>query len=999
MTRAFSPTGASVGRASWADPALVACVVVLLAEAGLGAAPVYHESYDLVQINPSAIHALYQALCDDANRSLALSIEARHGEAIEAAQAFKEFVVQLSAFRDEIANKGLEAIILQEAYSTAPLAALSKSCQSAVEDHGALNESLTQVLDATGPSAGSWIWMLRAESHLGDMNASVSELESSVQSLPSFIDREHLLQRLAELRALLALYSSMLTDLEAGPPILLTLGLDRHTAYLGEDLQAWGVLSSGGDGVAGVEVLILNPSAVVSRGVTGLDGAYRATIHIPLLASEGMMQFRSRATFQGIQVESDASTVQILRIPTAVTLAASDDAVPPRGTVMLSGLLTDHYGRGIAGEEVTVQSGDGREWSTTTARGGHYSLSLTGPSDVDFVSLEARFAGNQMFQACSSAWVTIRIVQIPPPKAGTRLWLSANVTQVRPGQGVEFWGRLTAGEEIPLANQTVSLSFIGWHAATTDADGRYALRLTLPIDCPPGNYPAQAAYQSRLADLSSSVSNIVIITVLGGEADGYRVQTALDLLAQPDQLLPGGNLTFRGALFVAGGLGLPGEKVRIGFLSTVSTVQTSADGSFSDLWQVRGGLAPGIYPARAYFDSSPASNYSACSSNVVYVTVTGGTRMGTSLTLRSSDAETDLGQTLSLSGRLQDEWGRGVPGREVLIESEGSVTWARVRTDDEGYYLAWVIPPSAGTHLVHSTFRGDGFHLPCTSPPVSIDVLPPASGTEPLATQITVRAPPRIKAGDRLSITGVLSDTRGSGLHGKTVLILWDGLPAWSSMTEPEGSFGLNPLMSKDETGAHRLVAVFEPDGRIYSGSRSHEIRVEVWAPGVLWIPIMLSLVAIGMIVAGLAFARGVRPRMTQRHGAGSAEASLESVAEPAPGPMTPGHRAAGRTRRGPRTLQGMVGRGGQALLKAYAELVELISRVLLTDLADKTHTEILSLAGAGDMGQRVLERLRTVTQIYEKAAFSGHVTELAEEREFYRALGAIRSSLQEEGG
>ncbi len=696
MTHTFLPKDASGGRARWANPALLACLLVLLAKTALGAAPVYHENYDLVQTNPTAIHALYQALCDDANRSLAKSIEARHEEAIEAAEALKGFVVQLGAFRDDIANRGLDAIILLETYSTVPLVALSKSCQSVAESHRALNESLTQALNATGPSVDARIRILVAEKHLADMNVSVWELESSVRSLPPFIHYEHLLERLAELRALLAIYSAMLGDLEPAPAILLT---------------------------------------------------------------------------------------------------------------------------------------------------------------------------------------------------------------------------------------------------------------------------------------------------------------ALELLAQPDQLLPGENVTFRGALFVAGGAGLPGENVHIEFLSTVSTVQTSAEGAFQAVWPIPGTLAPGIYPARAYFDPPPASNYSPCSSNVVYVTVIGGARMRTSLTLRASHAEAGLGQTLSLSGRLQDEWGRGVPGREVLVESDGSAIRTLVQTDDEGYYLARVTPSSAGTYAVHSAFRGDGFYLPCTSPPVSIHVLPPAQGTEPLATRITIMAPPRTKAGDTLSITGILMDMAGIGLPGRTVLVLWDGLPKWSTTTDHEGSFSLNPLMSKDETGLHRLMAAFEPDDRTYSGSRSREIQVEVWAAGVLWIPIMLSVAAIGMILAGLAFARGVRPHIVQRHGGRPGGTTLESPAESMPEPVTPASHGAASTHRRPRTLQGMVSRGGEALLRAYAELVELISRVLLIDLANKTHTEILSLARVKGMKQSILEPLRTATEIYEKAAFSGRRTEPAEQREFYRALGAVRSSLQGAGG
>ena len=964
--------------------------------------PIRHVNYDLASKDPTAVESLYQQLTEWINTSLAYCSEEQFSNASEELDSYSKFVLEVSLFREDIASRGIDAVILQPEYSTEALSRLGQATRSTIDDVEGANQSLSlaRLARERGHLADLWVETLRARSYLRGLQGDLDRLESSIRGLPDFIDRADLTLRVLGLRGVLDRYNAMLAELQQGlsGPIEISFELDRTEAVLGEDLAASGTLTVAGKPFPGVDILIQTNGTTLAHNITSADGRYAARVHISLFTPPGVLELRALAVLESANISSRPIRVAVSKIPTYITFVPYSSRVAPGDAFSVGGLLLDYRGRGLAGRSVILQTGTGQRFSTTTAEHGEYSFSITAPPMEGSLSLRASFLGSDVYRGCKSPWINVLVTSQPGPyPVSTNLSTVVNATQATSGQVIGFEGRLVGEKVGPLTNQTVEFHFIGQTVnVSTGNAGAFNVSFRIPEFLPPGQYPAQAVFRSPTpSSLSSSASNITTITVLGPQGRNGTA-TTIELSARPTVVRAGEKVRFDGLLRGQDGQGIPGQEVEILFLSEMRRTTTDRDGSFTVGWTIPYAVDPGTHSARAIFNPPNASDLLPSSSNKVYVTILGRERSPTSIDIYLSPNPLALGQTLRVWGRLVDLWGGGLANKTIRIVSPNLTTVTGVKTRDDGSYSANITVSLVGRLVLQSRFEGDSLYKPSTSQQAWIDVV--AERTEPLATKLTLKGPAKASVLQPIHLSGRLTDSVGRGIAGKNVTIVWDAVPLLVVVTEQDGGFSASTKAPLASPGIHRVFAIFSSGDGKYLSSQSDELVIRLYASIGPWREIGIGTAAIVAMLGGIAVARGRTPsfsreRVPQKKAIRTVERPRIQEAVPTaavePHPET-------ATRRSILDNLPPELKGRELILRLYRWMLDFLARTYSFDPTSMTHTEILASLLSRGLTPQGATAARSLTRIYEKAAYSGEESTGADEEQFVHAVELLHSIIME---
>ena len=190
--------------------------VLLVATTTPAAGPRYHVKLEEVVRDSAVIEVLYQALADEVNLSLALSMLGRFQDASDRISEYRDFILELSNFQIDLRSRGLfDAVILEPVYSSAEWSQLGYSSDRVIVTHEALNR-IAVVLNVSqyGNDLDLWINILMARTHLTEFESGIGDLKSAVSDLPVFIDRNDLNARIEQLEEKLSYYDDLINGLE-----------------------------------------------------------------------------------------------------------------------------------------------------------------------------------------------------------------------------------------------------------------------------------------------------------------------------------------------------------------------------------------------------------------------------------------------------------------------------------------------------------------------------------------------------------------------------------------------------------------------------------------------------------------------------------------------------------------------------------------------------------------------------------------------------------------
>ena len=965
----------------------------LLLPASVCSNPIHHLDYaSLTDVDNTTVIALFQALTDDINISLSHAIEEDFVAAQGGIAVYREFVNELSAFRSEMGSRDLDAVILRDTFSTGPLASLGQGVEDVISGQAEVLESIQLLSDET-EEGEFWLEALKAEHRIDRFDSVIDIYSSTLGTLPAYIDPTQLEYRATDLRQVCEGYADRLSDIEAGEvtSIQINASVDRGSVLLGGDFSVSGTFYSGDRPMPGFEVLVVNGSTVLQRNVTRVDGSFVASIHIPTSSPAGPMKVRAVARFEGAEVRSEGLSVEVLKIPTEICLSAPRDVIPPGQDIDIWGSLVDPVGRSVPGVPISVHSSSGESWERRTDQGGAFSLRYAPIAEGSF-SMRASFAGNRMYSDSTSPWLNMSVVDGSEPAGNeTRLTLASNATMFTPGETVEFRGQLTTEGGAPISHRQIEVDFLGNRTSiSADSDGRYRTTVSIPDSTTPGFYAAHAIFLPRDSGLSWARSTTLVIRVESNLNRDGRLPTEIELSVTPTLLSAGESLYFNGRLTTLAGQPIPNTQVRLAFLARARTALTGDDGSFNLNWQTGANLSTGTYPARATFTSEIELDLSSSNSNRVFVTVIGGDEVRTNLNIRSSSLRVEPGGTAYITGRLYDDWGRGVPDGDLTIRSPNLTAELTVSTLSEGRYsLAIAMPEGEGRFFVSSHYDGGPRHLPCSSRSVVIDVREAPKG--PWNTTIILNVPDTVSAGASMPLIGMLLAEGDLPLPSRNVTILWEGLPAWSSTTDQDGAFRIEAQIDAEATGTHAVEAVYTSSDRDFLSSRSSTHLVQVQPRGQDTNKAAVAVVALSLLAVGLAIARSIIPR-ARISGIGSSGEQAEARDGDRATPVSGREIEAGIP--GPTASEKGDERPQEDPIESFAALVKLISRSLNLDLRGKTHTEIVELLVSEGVSSEAEDATIVVSRIYEKAAFSGREVDESELDSFRRSIEALQTEL-----
>ena len=1000
-------------------------LLVLTGVIVLAAGPVRHIRLEEAVEDNATLLSFYQALADEVNSSLTYPIQEDFEEALRTLGDYRSLVLQLTLFRQDLASRSIDALILGTPYDTDPWAGLGRRSQSVIESQQELRQTIDRAYNASrrGDQAQLWIQVITAQAEVQVFNSTITELTTGIQSLPPYIDVRDLERRLLDLWGIWAMYGDMIAQLVRQVPVTFALSLetDRTSVYLGEDLKATGSLMAGSHPIPGIRIAIRNGNQTLAENITTATGSYQATIHIPLTHPAGEMTIRAEADLFGTRVASRGKTIVVERIPTTTTLSTPSPTLPTSSKITLHGVLLDHKARGLDGAQITLHTQDTQDtqdaqdtrstqeseiknWSTTTETGGTFRFESQAPPIEATISYMARFNGSPIHQPSESQWVTIRTSSgEAETETPTRLLLDSNTSSVNLGGAIRFHGNLSTIHGKALAHRSITLNFLGQGIPTiTDSAGAYGIDLRIPETALPGTYPAQSFYQpAQGSNETASSSNIVLITIPPDKTHPGLNQTVLDLQAVPSLIMAGQDVQFQGTLQTIGGLPIPEAEILIRFLDTTRDTTTRIDGAFALIWPTNPQTGSGTYPAQAFFTPLPETNLSAARSNLAYVTILAGEklpdRLHTNIEIAASTYTAAPGQEVTISGTLYDDWGNGIPARPIMLESPNFTATTHLNTSQQGTYSQTTAMPGAeGVFQVRSAFPGDARYLPAHSSLLTVNISQ-EHGEKALGTQLTISVPDKARSGATMSIWGMLCDETGRTLDDKEVTVRWDGQDEWNAATNASGIY-LCTVQVPEEPGEHTVQAIFSSDDERYSSCQSAAKTVLVWMPTASVYLTVLILSAIPLVALALAFARGTRLRTRSmgpsdaRPAMRTASEEIQRTAQPAPSPGVDGEPIE-------RSLQAP---GAQPLfserdraLRAYDGLVELAARSLSMNLSSKTHTQILYLLLAVLGSPSLRDGAALVTDLYEKAAYSASMPGPGELEQYYALLETLGRALE----
>ncbi len=173
----------------------------------------------------------------------------------------------------------------------------------------------------------------------------------------------------------------------------------------------------------------------------------------------------------------------------------------------------------------------------------------------------------------------------------------------------------------------------------------------------------------------------------------------------------------------------------------------------------------------------------------------------------SGPAEVALNTAAVFEGRLIEDAGRGVAGRELSVTFDGN-TASSVTTDQAGRFTFSESFSRLGQHWVEVEIQGEEFLLDNTAR-LEFEVVRP--------TEIEIHAPASVVIGEEFLATGQLRGSDGLALSGKRLGVRVGRGPEQSVTTDREGRFEVAGMVSTE--GEFVVSARFRGEGSVLASS------------------------------------------------------------------------------------------------------------------------------------------------------------------------------------
>ncbi|WP_407415828.1 hypothetical protein [Methanobrevibacter sp.] len=514
-------------------------------------------------------------------------------------------------------------------------------------------------------------------------------------------------------------------------------------------------------GGSGVEVTFRNRNNTLGTGTTNSSGIamYNYTPN-----SVGEYIFKGVITADAIS--SDNLSVNVVKKPTTITLAADHNAVVPGSNITISGTLK--FGTtALSNKTVSLVTSDGDTFSLTTDSNGAFSKILSYNGDKQ-LTVSASYAGDGTYTNVDSEFIVVRWINTPGTvtlasnsnsvKVGDTVTLTATVLNTLDsacsGFDVKFYnGNLLLGTEPTNANGVATFDYV----LSTDDD------LSLTAKC------------------EEVTSSAVSVTV-------SKYETALTCGVSNSNVNVGANITVSGRL-TAGGSGVASKQIKIYHGSSfITTVNTDSSGNYSTSINCN---CMGTWLINAVFSGD--NEYESKTSSSNYVSING---YASSITCNVNNSEITPNDSVTVYGTVS------VGNANIYIYKNNTYVTS-ARADSSGNYSTTISGLGIGSYTIKAQYNGSCTYYSSNS---SVNV---TVKNQPTLT-CTLTPPSSIYVDTTLIISGNLS----AGAN-KTVKIQNGSAVLYTLTTDSNGDYSQS--VNCTTTGIFHYKAVFDGDNDNYS--------------------------------------------------------------------------------------------------------------------------------------------------------------------------------------
>ncbi len=660
-----------------------------------------------------------------------------------------------------------------------------------------------QYIVDVSPTDGSYNLQLTAPGTVGDYTITVTYYDDNQQPLVS-----------KELS--LIVVNELETELE--------VNTDAPTYNPGDTIVITGTLTSEGDPLEDQEVIIYIGEDEVGRDTTNSTGGFTLTI-TPSSDDYSSIQLGSnnvRAVFEGSvgYLESDGRTYFTFeQVATYITIdyTLNDHEIVGQqfdATIQ----LFDENDQPIPGKTIKVTIDGNTEEYTTTEDGIKISYTITS-ADNEFILVE--FAGDDKYIA------SYNTTYFNVDKRNTTLKLDKTIFWGYAGRTIEITGTLFDEENQPVSGVSLSLTVDGesvTYTTTTLENGNFVF-----------NYVPSTVLDAVDLQVSFSGNDIYKGCSINGYVDAEIVGTTLELDFIDEQYI---NKTFTvtGTLTNEFDEALVGETVVISVGDVSYNAIVQENGSYSV--DVVAPSTSGTIRITATYDGKGIYQ------DGYYYRDVGIDVLTTQIEFDQVETTPYVGDTITISGRLTDRYGNGVPSALVSFDVDMDST-KTATTDNQGYFSFELVVPITGINTIDAYYEGmtslyrDGTgHLEFEA--------------NHLGTDINVDGFVVVTIGEIAVLNGTLVDQHGDGIVGEIVHIYIDDEYVGNATTEEDGLFSYS-FTPEAVTDLSTITVKFDSNDRYVESSTISALIVEPLGVNVT-VDVNNTMINSSVVIAGTLF-------------------------------------------------------------------------------------------------------------------------------------------------
>ena len=439
----------------------------------------------------------------------------------------------------------------------------------------------------------------------------------------------------------------------------------------------------------------------------------------------------------------------------------------------ISGVLTDEYGEVIADANVLIYINDVNVKNTTTGTNGTYTFDYTGEI-VGLNNVTVIYEGNNTYKPVNAT--TNFIVD--------KMFTGINITTVSPvkvGSNTTISGRLVDGRGNPIKDAVINIT-VGdndKYNTTTDADGYYTLDVT---GTEVGDYKVKVFYNGSEVFIESNNTGKFIVELYDSHvavntSDVVNGKTNITVNVTDDEgnAIPGGfvNITDEN-----------GKVIGNGTINENGTLTTNVT------------LTPGKHNITVVYNGTENSTPF---NTTITIDVP---KYDAKLTLDDIN-DTIVYNTTRITGKLVDENNNPIKDANLSITVNG-IEITKVTTDNDGKYSVTYNATTVGEKSVVVKFAGDETYAPS-----EIDG---TFNVDSIHTNVTVPTIEDVTIGDKVTISGTLTDELGSNVDNVEVIITVND-KNYTTNTDENGKYSYN--VTAGIIGENNVTVTFIGDENI----------------------------------------------------------------------------------------------------------------------------------------------------------------------------------------